>query len=155
MKEGTERQAGWALYRRMWREGDFWSVLCTAVDDCGIETHKDAMSSLDAFLQWFSIIPAVEKDSPYVMLKCDIDRVFHAFILNTQLYSMFCDRYIGNFVHHRPWAGEPPREWVEATLKLLREHFGNALHPELQEWDGRGRASHSEPVPAGTIGSTH
>jgi hypothetical protein len=129
-----KRHLGKALYDQMRREVDYSAVIRTAVEDCGVPTAARADSALDAFLEWFSLIPTLSHDTAYVMLKGDIDRVFHAMIMHTALYRTFCERYIGNFVDHVPRTDAPPREWVKETLVLLRDHFGDELSPLFDEW---------------------
>jgi hypothetical protein len=125
--------AGRSLYERIRCEVDFVPVLRTAVDDCGFANYREAAISLDAFLQWFSVIPAVGAE-PFVMQKGDVDRILHAAILHTRFYRSLCEHYLGRFVDHDPVQGTPPSEWVKSTVAILRAHFGSDLHPQLASW---------------------
>ena len=89
---------------------------------------------MDAFLQWFSVAPARDPGSTYVMLKSDVDRIFHAFVLNTRAYRELCEKFIGHFMDHNPIDGAVSKESVESTIELLERHFGADLHPALRHW---------------------
>jgi hypothetical protein len=137
-----ELDVGRGMMRRMLEEVDFSSVLRTAVNDCGVPSPAHALDSLDAFLQWFSTIP-LAGDRPYVMLKGNPDRVWHACIINTALYRELCERYLGRFVDHHPSVASPSDEWVLETVALLEEEFGADLHPAFRQWRAHGLASPS------------
>lgn len=128
---------GQALCHEMKRMFDFAPILKTAVEDCGVRDETAARELLDAFLQWFSLLPTVRPGSAYVMLKTDIDAVFHAFVLNTAAYREFCMRFVGHFIDHHP-IDEELKPYVDkgvgTTIAMLEEHFGDALHPALREW---------------------
>ena len=126
---------GSVMFERMKVEYNFDAVLRTAVEECGIDSESEAAYLLDAFLQWFSVIPARGKDAVYVMLKSDVDRIFHAFVLNTKSYREFCESYLGHFLDHTPVEGDVAGNWVTYTVDLLKRHYGDELHPALQGWE--------------------
>ena len=57
-----------------------------------------------------------------------IDEGWHAFILHTQDYAEFCDRFFGRFLHHVPGDENVPMsrrlETAAQTFELARETFG-------------------------------
>src|SRR5262245_40923299 len=44
----------------------------------------------------------LDRDSAWEMYSARVDAVWHQFVLFTHEYSVFCNRYLGGFVHHRP-----------------------------------------------------
>lgn len=72
-----------------------------------------------------------------------LDQCWHDFILHTRLYSDFCTKHVGYFVHHTPGAtGEPEicdlAHALEKQLQVLEENLGPAfvqriyfIYPEL------------------------
>jgi len=116
---------------------DFDPVLRTAVQECGIEDRARAEELLHAFLQWFSIVPFVDHDHVFVMLKTDVDQIFHAFVLNTRAYQEFCQQFVGQFIHHTPLDDSTAKSLeggVTYTVDLLEHFYGDQLSPELAEW---------------------
>jgi hypothetical protein len=128
------RLHGKNLVQRLEADIDFLLVVRTAVIDCGVETAEKAMSAVDGFLQWFSVIPISDRIDHYIMMRGDVDRVWHAAILNTALYRQICTRYLGRFVHHESNLGCPRAGWVLETVDLLEKEFGTDLHPEFLAW---------------------
>ncbi|MBI4993958.1 hypothetical protein HZC33_03355 [Candidatus Wolfebacteria bacterium] len=126
---------GLELYKSMKYGFDFTPVLKTAVKECGINSIEDANDLLDAFLQWIAAMPAKKENTTYVMLKSDVDRIFHAFVLNTGLYRDFCETFFGHFIDHTPLEGQISKKWVDYTVNLLSELYGNQLHPALKIWE--------------------
>lgn len=59
---------------------DYSPVRRTLKAEFGIDDAA-ADGLLAAFLQWFSVIPSIRPGHTFVMLKTDVDRVFHSFIL--------------------------------------------------------------------------
>jgi hypothetical protein len=70
-----------------------------------------------------------------------VDRIWHAFILNTALYAAVCEKHIGFPVHHDPL--DPYREeeakavYAKQTLVALHETYGTMLHPEFMRFAER------------------
>ncbi len=118
-------------FRRMMRR-DYTPVIETAMRECDVKSRKRAKQLLRAFLQWFSLIP--EATEPLQMLQ-SVDRIWHAFVLNTQLYREFCDEFAGRFIDHDPAdiANSPGLKvrYAAYALKHLKSAFGNELEPEL------------------------
>jgi hypothetical protein len=110
------------------------AVIRTAVSDFGV-LEEEADLLFDAFLQWIAALPARPEGQRYVMLKSDVDRIFHAFILNTEAYREFCNRYLGRFVDHHPVTGDGAQVDVENTVRVLRASYGSDLNPFLVSWE--------------------
>ncbi|MCA1558006.1 MAG: hypothetical protein LC731_05635, partial [Acidobacteria bacterium] len=74
--------------------------------------------------------------SPFSMISLRVDTVWHEFILFTEEYHKFCERFFGKYIHHSPATSTkgtiPDKEIVEvAKLEFMRAYqkeFG-ALHP--------------------------
>lgn len=122
------------LYQRMKSEMDFSPVLKTIMREMPETPREKIETWMDAFLQWFSLIPNTTVGEPIQMLKT-VDRVWHAFILNTKFYRQFCQTYIGCYVDHDPLDAEdgtlPKKAYAQNTLRLLEQHFGNEISPPL------------------------
>lgn len=119
------------------QEFDFHPVIRTAIQECGIENEERAQELLHAFLQWFSIVPFVNHDEVFVMLKTDVDQIFHAFVLNTRIYQDFCQRFVGQFIHHTPLDDSTAKSLesgVTYTVELLEKSYGSDLSPYLADW---------------------
>jgi hypothetical protein len=120
------------LYERM-KQKDFDVVLETAVKECGVPSRERAMELLDAFLQWFALT-ALPFDTPLQMFK-ELDKIWHAMILNTAFYRNFCTEFIGRFVDHDP--SEVLRDQIEKrkradfTLSLVRRVYGQQVNKSL------------------------
>lgn len=81
----------------------------------------------------FLIICATRPDGPFAPTE-KIDECWHHFILFTQEYASFCDRFFGRFLHHRPrYPEDGPGDGTikEKTLEAAREVFGDDLS---QNW---------------------
>lgn len=53
-----------------------------------------------------------------------VDVAWHAFILNTAEYAIFCERIAGRFLHHEPEEFTPPgnpREMLNPTVTAMRD----------------------------------
>ena len=124
-----------ALYMEM-KKRDFSSILDTAVRECGVKTPERARELLDAFLQWFSLIPQSTPAHPLQMLR-SVDRIWHAMILNTVFYRKFCDDFVGGFVDHNPMDvvqnSTGKEEYARHTLELLERSYGVNVNKELLE----------------------
>ena len=56
-----------------------------------------------------------------------VDLAWHEFILFTKVYSSFCQRWFGRFVHHSPGGSRAEnREQYEQTLRYYESQFGTA-----------------------------
>jgi hypothetical protein len=129
------------LYYRMKRETDFSPIRDTASREYPDASSDKIAKWLDAFLQWFSLIPNLEPGERIQMLRT-VDRIWHAFVLNTKFYRDFCNRYIGCFVDHNPLDAEgdnlTKKAYAQRTLDLLEEQFGNETNEALlflhEEW---------------------
>jgi len=131
-------EAGNGIYQNAKHEFDYEPVIRTAMRDFGFPTQEAAENAMDAFLQWFSLLPLVEAGKGYVMLNSTVDEIFHSFLLNTAFYRSFCQRTLGGFVDHNPLDQPKPEmpihDYAVYTVRLLQEQFGSSLNPLLQDW---------------------
>lgn len=129
--------AGPELFDRMKLHFDYEQILWTMMRYDENQTRERATELLDSFLQWFSLLPAIQPGGTYVMLKTPVEEAFHAFVLNTRLYQEFCQQFLGTFFHHDPVTEERAPELVDGiryTVELLEKTYGNELLPPLREW---------------------
>lgn len=122
------------LYCSM-REEDFGPIVKNVSVEHNV-SEKQAEYLLDAFLQWFALIPSLKKGKALQML-ASVDRIWHSMILHTKFYRTFCKKYIGYYVDHNPLdvkgnSLELKNEYAETTLLMLDESFGERAHPELK-----------------------
>lgn len=122
------------LYRRM-KAVDFSAIISTVLRESNIKTSEEIESLLDAFLQWFSLVPEALDGKPLQMLE-SVDPIWHAMILNTAFYRKFCDEFIGEFVDHNPMdvtqnTRAVKRAYADHTLALLRRTYGDSVNPAL------------------------
>jgi hypothetical protein len=64
-----------------------------------------------------------------------IDEAWHVFVLFTQEYYNFCDKYCGGYVHHAPHTGPEMRmtvDYVRPTVDMLYDQFGSKPN---DNWD--------------------
>ncbi len=126
---------GRALHASMLTAFDYSPVLDTAVQHYGL-SRAEASSLFDGLLQWLSAIPFARPGQPIQMVEA-IDRLWHAFVLNTKLYRAFCDRFFGRFIDHDPldryFAELSKKQYARFTLATLTEEFGDALHPAFRD----------------------
>ncbi len=117
---------------------NFDSVLYSAKKDCGVPTEERARELMVALCQWFALIPSLNKGDWHAVLESDVDQIFHALILNTRVYRDFCNKYLGEFVHHTPMDGSrsdlPLEKIVSDTIFRLELAYGSDLAPDLREW---------------------
>jgi len=68
----------------------------------------------------------------------EIDEMWHEFILFTEDYTNFCDKYFGNYMHHLPniFDNQPqPRDVVEAEVeKMLPYIYDNLGEKTVRTW---------------------
>lgn len=93
-----------------------------------------------------------------------IDMMWHTFILFTQDYADFCDKYFGTFIHHQPKTLKDTREWQERikadpegarrdrekNLRQVYEYLYDEIGPEiLMKWceDFPNRFKHLSAAP--------
>jgi hypothetical protein len=51
-----------------------------------------------------------------------LDEMWHAFVLHTRDYAVFCDKYMGRFMHHTPNSRTPPRVARRMTAATAARH---------------------------------
>ncbi len=122
------------LYRRM-KAVDFSAVITTVLRESNLKTVEEIEPLLDAFLQWFSLVPEALDGKPLQMLE-SVDPIWHAMILNTAFYRRFCEEFIGEFVDHNPMdvtqnTRAVKRAYADHTLALLRRTYGDSVNPAL------------------------
>lgn len=62
----------------------------------------------------------------------EIDEVWHSFILFTREYQFFCEKAIGNFIHHAPRTSRSPLPQSAADpVTIYRDFFGDSA-PQLR-----------------------
>ena len=61
-----------------------------------------------------------------------IDEYWHQFILFTEEYERFCDRFAGCFMHHRPFVGTDHEMIFKRTQRLATQIFGS--FEEIDWW---------------------
>lgn len=120
------------------REFDFDPVVSLIKREGFVEDTKIDVS-LDGLIQWLAGHAVKKHDDPYVMLHGDVDRVFHAFILNTKLYTKFCIEHVGFFIHHTPLDAELASQplilqGIDYTINFLDNEFREILSPSLKKW---------------------
>ena len=125
--------------RLMKQKTDFSPIVRTMIREGWSKNEDEAFQLIDAFLQWIALVPFTDPKMAYVMLLTPVDHAFHAFVLNTEFYQRFCMNHIGFFVHHNPLDDAmsnkiKSRGGVFYTVELLREQYGEALHPQLIDW---------------------
>ncbi len=122
---------GRALHASMLSAFDYTPVLDTAVQHYGL-ARADAASLFDGLLQWLSAIPFARPGQPVQQVE-SIDKLWHAFVLNTKLYRAFCDRFFGRYIDHDPldrhFAEFSKKQYARFTLATLKQEFGDSLHP--------------------------
>jgi hypothetical protein len=131
------REFGKVLYGRMLKNFDYSQIVWTMKRYNSAMSDDKANALLDAFLQWFSLIPSNREDRYLVMFQSPVEEAFHSFVLNTRLYSEFCAKFLGQFFHHDPLVDESGPEverlaWY--TVRALENEFGNTLQRELKNW---------------------
>lgn len=119
-------------YGRM-QEMDSSIIIQTMLRGNMAENREDAESRLDAFFQWFSVIP--ESNAPLQMVEL-VDSAWHGMILNTELYREFSNEFAGEFIHHDPNdvfsdSQEMKEKYARGTLKRLQAAYGETLNPLL------------------------
>lgn len=109
-------------------------VLETAILDCGVKNIREANAGLEAFIQWFLAISACQPNQRLVMLKGPVDKMWHALILNTELYRGMCSHRFGFFLDHKPQPGYPPAGSIRQTVAILVQEYGRDLSNLLVAW---------------------
>lgn len=116
------------------KKWDYSPIIETALRECGVKSRERAEELLDAFLQWFALIPETTQEQPLQMLR-SVDRIWHAMVLNTAFYREFCDAFIGSFVDHDPLdvVRDPTakRGYADFTLALANRAYGAHVNPAL------------------------
>ena len=132
---GATKATGRALHTAMRNAFDYTAVLETAVQHYGLSA-AEAADRFDGLLQWLSAIPFARPGQPIQMVE-EIDRLWHAFVLNTKLYRSFCARFFGRTIDHDPldrhFAEESKKQYARFTLATLEREFGAELHPAFRD----------------------
>jgi hypothetical protein len=128
-------------------------IVRTARLDCGVSSAREAERALNAFLQWFVLVPALRDGEHHVMLRGPVDALWHAAILNTAFYRDLCDRVAGGFVDHHPRDDRPSRAWVIETVVRLIGAYGPSLSTLLTAWSPSTAAAMRQPQLAAGVPS--
>jgi hypothetical protein len=131
------------LYARL-KEVDVTPAVKVMLREGWASSPSMAHYFIDALLQWLAVLPFAADGKMYVMFGKDLDRAFHAFVLNTKFYSKFCGDHFGFFVDHDPvdqeeWNDRQLRAGLDYTMSILEQTYANGLHPELRRWVERNR----------------
>ncbi len=114
---------------------DYSPVIETAVQHYG-QGRAAAADLFDGLLQWLSVIPFARPGQPIQQVEA-IDRLWHAFVLNTKLYRRFCDRFFGRYIDHDPLDRQfeelSKKQYARFTLATLDAEFGAELHPAFRD----------------------
>ncbi len=114
---------------------DYAPVIDTAVQHYGLD-RAAAADLFDGLLQWLSAIPFARPGQPIQQVEA-IDRLWHTFVLNTNLYRRFCDRFFGRYIDHDPldrqFAELSKKQYARLTLATLEAEFGAELHPAFRD----------------------
>jgi hypothetical protein len=92
--------------------------------ELGVEAYKaqEFFTDLKRFL-WLVANSSVERLVPSPV----VDEAWHSFVLFTQEYADFCDRYFGRFIHHSPVHQGENRmiaEDLQPTIDAIHTAFG-------------------------------
>lgn len=76
--------------------------------------------------------------SPTPIPNKEIERFWHAHILDTQKYAHDCNKVFNRIIHHKPTyrTKKTSAKRVRSTIKLFKEHFGT----DLEFWGDQGYA---------------
>lgn len=131
----SESLRGRALRDQMRLAFDYSPVIETAVQHYGLD-RAAATACFEGLLQWLSAIPFARPGQPIQQVET-IDRLWHAFVLNTRLYRRFCDRFFGRYIDHDPLdrdvAEMSKRQYARFTRVTLEAEFGAELHPAFRD----------------------
>jgi hypothetical protein len=133
----TTPRAGRSLYEEMIKDFDYSQINWTIRRYNNSISETDANQMIDAFLQWISLTPFNTREIYMVMFKTPVEEAFHNFVLNTRIYQVFCQKFLGYFFHHDPMVQEtgPEVERIaKYTVEMLEKTFGADLNPLLKEW---------------------
>ncbi len=126
---------GRLLHDQMRTAFNYSPVIETAVQHYGLD-RAAAADLFDGLLQWLSAIPFARPGQPIQQVEA-IDRLWHAFVLNTKLYWRFCDRFFGRYIDHDPLDRQfeelSKKQYARFTLATLEAEFGAELHPTFRD----------------------
>jgi len=136
--QSSQKLVGKPLFEKMLADFDYGPVRWTIRRYEPETTEAQADEMIEAFLQWISLTPLNTKECYMVMFKTPVEEAFHNFVLNTRIYGVFCEQFLGYFFHHEPLMEEnngPQMEKIaKYTVEMLEEHFGDSLNPLLKDW---------------------
>jgi hypothetical protein len=83
----------------------------------------DASTAARDYRRWL----ALRRAFPHLSIAptVNIDRMWHAHILDTRTYERDCARVFGQFLHHTPFRGKPAD--FKRTQSLWRRYFGEDI----------------------------
>lgn len=101
----------------------------------------------EAMHEWRKFMTTIlYADGPVGMISPIVDEVWHAFILFTKDYAVFCEDVFGRFIHHAPnWPGAPA---ATGSSQNFRDVYGELFGPlpaiwSAHLWQARGAGTPS------------
>lgn len=145
------------LYDQIMSAADFTQVKTCLLVHGKAHDEQEAKELITAWVQWLCV-GATTNTKAYLMFHGPVDDAFHAAILCTRWYEEFCDTFIGCFVHHDP---VPPNTVtdteitaaIHGTLMLLKNKWGNDLHPQLSAWVDAEDSGTLQPTSVSCVGN--
>lgn len=105
-----------------------------------IADSKEEAEALFAEVKKYLVITRSDEDVSWKMYSVRIDEAWHQFILYTEEYADFCERFFGSYVAHRP-GNFPARAALNSpgrisTLDGFRRRYESLFGTDLPEiWD--------------------
>lgn len=102
--------------------------------------RRDEASALLAEVIKYLVITELHPTEKVPMFSRRVDEVWHQFVLFTEEYQRFCQRFFGKFLHHQPeeaitilaGAEEPPAN--EMSFHRYREIYEGLFGPISRHW---------------------
>jgi len=82
----------------------------------------------------YLVLSRLDRHAEWQMYSTWVDEVWHQFVLFTHEYAIFCDRYLGGFVHHRPSNApelSPNRNALSSTFMSFSARYLEVFGQEL------------------------
>ncbi|EFH80504.1 glycine-rich domain-containing protein [Ktedonobacter racemifer] len=77
----------------------YWSdIVAVAVKEYGL-SEEEAQAILPEYQRFLALLAAEQRLG---MHSVAVDKLWHAHVLHTRLYSLFCQEYLGRFIDHVP-----------------------------------------------------
>lgn len=97
------------------------------VTSASMDRNKNVDDFAEVFrelLRFFGLIR--NSHYPLAMTSRTIDTLWHEFVLQTEIYSDFCQKHVGFYVHHRRHSSQNPvpLDSIPRTIDILRRNHG-------------------------------